>query len=75
MLGGQFSINDVPSGDDLVQFRGYRGPCHGESVRYGKPEPGSLGGASGSGGRDAVADEHQRSDEPHLLRQIVLQKE
>src|SRR6185295_15276315 len=72
VLGGQFSVNDIPSSDDLVQFRRDRGPGHGDSVGYGKPEPGPVGVASGSGGRDAMAAEHQRSDEPHLLRQIVL---
>jgi len=36
VLGGRLVVNDIPSGDDLVQFGGGRGPWHGDSVRYGR---------------------------------------
>ena len=34
VLGGQADVNDAPSGNDLVQFRGDRSP--GDSARYGR---------------------------------------
>ncbi len=74
MLGGQLGVNDIASGDDPGQLRGDRGPGHGDPVRHGKPEPGSLGGASGSGGRDAVAREHQRSAEPRRFVELAYSK-
>ena len=43
VLGGQLGINDTPSGDDVPQLRGDGGSRRGVSVRYGEPEPGSVG--------------------------------
>jgi hypothetical protein len=76
VLGGQRRINDVRSFDDLAYLRRDRGLCRGKSLchdksfRRGKREPAPLGDTSGSAGRDPVAGQRQRSDEPHLLRPI-----